>query len=144
MSTRVPPTAQIGAMLEVLYAGDAPLKALVPNGVYPDMVPQKTKLPALVYAFGDTQPLRSLGKGTIGWTVEFVIVALDEGQAKARKAMLQAGERLVTLLDEQKPTMEGWRVVKLMLTRAVSGSEDRDGRIVRRSGGQFKVWVEPT
>ena len=143
MSTRVPPTAQIGAMLEALYAGDASLKVLVPNGVYADMVPQKSKVPALVYAFGDTQPLRALGNQTIGWTVEFVIVALDEGQLKARENMLQAGERLIVLLDEQKPTVEGWRIVKLMLTRALSGSEDRDGRIYRRSGGQFKVWVEP-
>ena len=60
MSSRVPPTAQIGAMLEALYNGDAPLKALVPNGVFADMVPQKTKVPALVYAFGDTQPLRAI------------------------------------------------------------------------------------
>jgi hypothetical protein len=143
MSTRVPPTAQIGAMLEALYNGDAPLKELVPNGVFADMVPQKSKVPALVYAFGDTQPLRAMGRSVIGWTVEFVIVAIDEGQVKAREAMLQAGERLIVLLDEQKPTVEGWRVVKLMVTRALSGSEDRDGRIYRRSGGQFRVWVEP-
>lgn len=143
MSTRVPPTAQIGAMLEAVYDGDATLKALVPFGVFPDMVPQKTKLPALVYAVGDTQPLRALRGATVGWTVEFLVVALDEGQVKAREAMLQAAERIIGLLDQQKPTVDGWRIVKLMLTRALSGSEDREGRIVRRSGGQFRVWLEP-
>jgi hypothetical protein len=143
MSTRVPPTAQIGAMLEALYEGDVQLKTLVPNGMYPDVVPQKGKVPALVYAFGDMQPLRAMGMRTIGWTVEFVVVAIDEGQAKVRESMLSAGERLIALLDEQKPTVEGWRVVKLMLTRALSASEDRDGRIYRRSGGMFRVWLEP-
>lgn len=143
MSARVPPTAQIGAMLEALYEGDAELKGLVPSGIYPDVVPQGKKLPAIVYAFGDQQPLRALRRSTVGWTVEFLVVAIDEGQSKVRQNVLRGGERMVALLDQQKPSVEGWRIVKLMLTRALSGSEDHDGRLYRRAGGQFRVWLEP-
>jgi len=143
MSTRVPPTAQIGAMLEALWDGDAQLRSLLSGGVYPDLVPQGKKLPAMVYAFGDQQPLRALKRGAVGWTVDFVVVGIDDGLSKARDGVLQAGERLVTLLDEQKPTVAGWRVVKLMVTRALSQSEDRDGKLYRRAGGMFRVWLEP-